>query len=494
MTLLRRNWPRAAATLAVLLIAALGSAAPIVSEIQREVDVLVGQGRFIDASQLIRQSLHLAHEPGMERQTLQLEIERLDRIKKDFPLAERELFARLQASIRELRWDEFQTWVRDGWFDRQIIEGEIHYMISSVSNLFFRHPELNSRRISKKNSAAYERRLLQTVRAIRASAQYEERPYVLPKTFRVEMTLKLKPGAAPTGSVVRAWMPVPRKLPFQDNFKMVSSSANVMDLAPEDSPIRSVLLETESSRATKFDVHYEYRAHAVRFDPACANCQTGFTNVAARPYTNAGPHISFSPEVRTLSARLVQNETNPWVVAKRFYDWISANILYSYATEYSTVRNLAAYCLEKGYGDCGQEALLFISLCRLNGIPARWQSGWSIFPHAQTIHDWAEIYIEPCGWMPVDPYMGVFAMQYATKLSLWERMEVRDFYFGGLDQYRLIANSDHSQELFTAKSTPRSDTVDFQRGELESGGQNIYFDQFDYDLSVREIKPGTFTP
>ena len=60
----------------------------------------------------------------------------------------------------------------------------------------------------------------------------------------------------------------------------------------------------------------------------------------------------------------------------------------------------------KGYGDCGQEAMLFITLCRLNGVPARWQSGWNTFSRDKSNHDWTEIYLAPYGWMPADPYMG----------------------------------------------------------------------------------------
>jgi transglutaminase-like putative cysteine protease len=197
--------------------------------------------------------------------------------------------------------------------------------------------------------------------------------------------------------------------------------------------------------------------------------------------------VVFTPELKALSKRLAGVETNPVLKARRFYEWIARNIRYSYAVEYSTVRNLSDYCRSRGYGDCGQEALLFIALCRWNGIPARWQSGWSTFPGAKTIHDWSEIYLEPYGWMPVDPYMGIFAMQYCPTLKEAERREILDFYFGGVDQYRMAANSDHSRELSPAKGALRSDTVDFQRGELEWKGQNIYFDRFDYQLSVSEI-------
>ena len=38
--------------------------------------------------------------------------------------------------------------------------------------------------------------------------------------------------------------------------------------------------------------------------------------------------------------------------------------------------------------------------------------------------------------------------------------------------------------LFPAKIFPRSGTLDFQRGELEWRGGNIYFDKWDYHMDV----------
>jgi transglutaminase-like putative cysteine protease len=207
---------------------------------------------------------------------------------------------------------------------------------------------------------------------------------------------------------------------------------------------------------------------------------------ALKPFLAEAPHVVFTPELRALSKRIIGGETNPAVQAKKFYDWIAENIKYSYALEYSTIRNISGYCLTKGYGDCGQEALLFMALCRLNGIPARWQSGWNLFPGAKSIHDWCEIYLEPYGWMPVDPYKGIWAMRYAVTLTSEQKREVRDFYFGGLDYYRMAANSGHNQTLTPPKNTFRSDNVDFQRGELEWGTNNIYFDQYNYELQIKE--------
>ena len=78
-------------------------------------------------------------------------------------------------------------------------------------------------------------------------------------------------------------------------------------------------------------------------------------------------------------------------------------------------------------------------------------------------------------------------MRYATTLTPEQKREARDFYFGGLDWYRMAANSDHSQQLTPPKNSFRSDDVDFQRGELESNGRNLWFDQYSYKLEYKEM-------
>ncbi len=48
----------------------------------------------------------------------------------------------------------------------------------------------------------------------------------------------------------------------------------------------------------------------------------------------------------------------------------------------------------------------------------------------------------------------------------------------------LLVNDDYSKPLFPAKIFPRSETVDFQRGELEWRGGNLYFDKWNYNMKV----------
>jgi len=305
------------------------------------------------------------------------------------------------------------------------------------------------------------------------------------------MTVTAAANAAPAGEIIRAWLPLPRRYPFQGDFQLLSTSSTPGHVDPELNPIRSLYLEQPAARdqPTRFAAAYAYTTYGVWFDLDPAATRPADPNdPALKGLLAEGPHVVFTPEIRALSRQIVGQETNPCLKARKCYDWLAEHISYSYAVEYSTIRNISEDCLRKGYGDCGQRALLFITLCRLNGIPARWQSGWNTFPGEKTIHDWSEIYLAPYGWVPVDPYMGVYAMRYAASLTPQERRDLRDFYFGGLDQYRMAANCDHNQTLTPPKQSMRSDDVDFQRGELEWGGHNLYFDQYTYRLELEEMK------
>ena len=65
--------------------------------------------------------------------------------------------------------------------------------------------------------------------------------------------------------------------------------------------------------------------------------------------------------------------------------------------------------------------MVFVTLCRAAGVPARWQSGWQTKPGDWNMHDWSEFYVEPWGWLPADA-------SYGTRES--DDPRVRDFLCG----------------------------------------------------------------
>ena len=61
-------------------------------------------------------------------------------------------------------------------------------------------------------------------------------------------------------------------------------------------------------------------------------------------------------------------------IARAFYDYCTVNVVYSYTRSYFTIEQIPEYVALGRRGDCGTMAILFITLCRSAGIPARWQS------------------------------------------------------------------------------------------------------------------------
>jgi hypothetical protein len=353
--------------------------------------------------------------------------------------------------VREFTEAEFEQWLREGRFEQRMIDGEQRFLNVSVSNLFFRHAELEARRLKLAEKAGLAGAYYENAMDIRAAARARRQPYAQPKRFRVRMTLTVATHAVTVGENVRAWLPVPRRYPFQDAFELLRSAPAAPSVADAESPIRSAYFEqvVAPGASVGFEIEYAYTAHGVSFDLQPEQWRPLAAPLPAlQPFTAEAPHVVFTERMRRLATEIGSAETNALRKAKRFYDWLAENVRYSFAPEYSTLRNLSDCCLTNRFGDCGQQALLFITLCRESGIPARWQSGWSIFPSAQTIHDWCEIYLLPWGWVPVDPYMGGYAMRYATRLTPEQRRELRDFYFGG---------------------------------------RNLYFDQFKYRLTWEEV-------
>lgn len=464
--------------------------------------VLRDKGDFNGAAAVLGAALDAPHLSAGEIKDLQTQLDMLRRLRLDYSFTRDQLYNRLSESMPDLTSGEFFQWINQGRFDWRMIDGKAKFMNTSVANLFYRYPELRSRRVDDHDDVPEQKNRLLISLAIKKAAREEKTPYVLAHYFLNTMDVTVKESAVPTtakkdGKLIRAWLPIPREYPYQNQFRLITSSTPVLVLSGPESPIRSAYMEQHTIRdsPTTFSITYSYMRSGVWFDIDPGKvCPADLQIPELKKFTSESPHVVFTDKIKELAAKIAGHETNPYRVAKSFYDWIGSNIRYSYAREYSTLGNLSDYCLTNHYGDCGQEAMLFITLCRSRGIPARWQTGWDLFPGYHDIHDWTEIYLSPYGWIPVDPWAGLFATRYCTSLTPAQRRELHDFYFGGLDYYRMAANGDHSQTLNPPKKTLRSDDVDFQRGELETETRNLYFDKYTYDMDVKEFGCPPFAP
>ena len=124
------------------------------------------QGKFKEAAKILQNASANKSLGQAESKQMEFELDRLERIKKDYPYTKAELFSALKKSVKDLTMAEFERWNAEGRFDTREIDGERRFMSSSVSNLFFRYPELTPRRIPPKDTTQHDRAVWEICAAI----------------------------------------------------------------------------------------------------------------------------------------------------------------------------------------------------------------------------------------------------------------------------------------------------------------------------------------
>lgn len=448
------------------------------------IDQAIAAGAFTRAEELIQARAADPQLSPSQRWDLGLQADLLRRIRLDFGRDEAYVREKLAPYYPQLTDAQLRAWEATGELEMRLIDGERRYFNNAVWNLFRVNPAAAQRKLEVDGPrdtslddflTAYLPPAVQHLR--QASATVGN-----PRQFRLRYTLRVKPDAVPDGEILRAWLPYPRtdRQRLSDVALLAASEPNPI-ISPETQVHRSIYMEKKARAGewTEFDFTVAYTARDEWHDLLNAELLPYDTaSLLYKTYTaERGQHILFTPEIRELSARIVGTETAPLRKAWLIYQWIGENIPWASALEYSTMPNIPSYCIAHQRGDCGMKSLLYITLLRYNGIPAKWQSGWFLYPDNINLHDWAEVWWEGLGWVPMDPDFNI-------QTQLDPDSPAARFFFGGADAWRLIVNDDFGGDFYPAKVYPRSETVDFQRGEVEWRGGNLYFDQWRYKMSV----------
>jgi transglutaminase-like putative cysteine protease len=228
-------------------------------------------------------------------------------------------------------------------------------------------------------------------------------------------------------------------------------------MSPKDAAQPTVYFEVPADQDTRAEVRYTLENHMTYVEPDPAKVlpeQPDF-------YTQEQlPHISFTPYLRALTAEILNGETNPLKKARKIYDFVTQKVVYSYMRSYISLPCIPEYCASRLRGDCGVQALTFITLCRIAGVPARWQSGLYANENGAGCHDWAMFYVAPYGWMWADCSFGGAAWRDGA-LDRW------NFYFCNMDPYRIVLAREFQNEFLPEPKFLRSDPYDNQIGEVE---------------------------
>lgn len=398
---------------------------------------------------------YLAREalPPVGRGALAALQEMMRRLPENYTLTRAEAIAGLRAEIPDFTDGEFDALVDAGRIDWRYLDGTPRYLNRFVEALRL-YPDMNARGLRPESQGPSLRD--RVIAAMEAGEGLGARITLRASVTPSPALLEANPGAR-----LCAWLPVPAACELQSGIEILDATPGAR-LAPEDAPQRTLYWDGRAADAP-FTVTYRYRIRAPyrRMDQLRPAAEQPRFDLEEQP-----PHILFTPWLRSLCAGITGGCHDPLEKARAIYDYVTRNTRYRYQPAYVCLESIADTCAKTGWGDCGVMALLFITLCRIAGIPARWQSGLYVTPDSAGAHDWAQFYIAPYGWLWADCSFGSGAFRVGNEKR-------RLHYFGNLDPLRMVANRSFYAQLTPPDEGWRNDPYDNQTGEATLDGRGV---------------------
>lgn len=418
-------------------------------------------GDFEGAIRLIDRRLADKHLSEAMRHCLTLHREILRRIPGEFPYTREEALAIVRRDIPDFTEAEFQELMDRRDIRWIYVNGEERFFDRFYSSICKAVPGIAQR--AKAHLEGVESLTATMENPLNAIVAKMKERGSLTYRIRVRASIKLKDEQFIPGMFIRAHLPIPAECPQQSEIRIEKLLPENGKLAPVDASQRTVCWEEHMEENHEFMVEYSY-LHTAKYNDAYNG--HGAASPACFDTEEKAPHIVFTPYIRALTQELTAGMEDPLMKARALFDFITKNMNYTYMPDYFLLDNIAETCAKEYTGDCGVFALLFITLCRCAGIPAQWQSGNTTEPDFIGSHDWARFYAEPYGWLFADPSYAISARRQGCE-------ERRQFYFGNLDPFRMVANREFQENFTIPKVHWRNDPYDNQSGEMETADRGF---------------------
>ncbi len=116
-----------------------------------------------------------------------------------------------------------------------------------------------------------------------------------------------------------------------------------------------------------------------------------------------------APEIVEEANTIIGTERNSWRAAKEIAEWVAKNMTPNYDIGFASAKEI----FNNRKGDCSEYTVLFISLCRAVGIPARASVGIMYGGGLFAYHMWPEVYVGEwvsldAKWLAVDKDSGEY--------------------------------------------------------------------------------------
>ncbi|MDO4288535.1 MAG: transglutaminase domain-containing protein [Eubacterium sp.] len=442
-----------------------------------DIAVLKSAGYLDDAQKLIDKWLTRQSLPQALRARLRVEKEILKDYAREYPYPFDTALAMVQKYVPDFTAERLHDLKDAGYADWILVDGKIHFQERFLASMIKTHPDYAHIELEDEDGQA-------TVDLSPVEILEDTLKEMIEKGHkayytRIRHNVTINPEAQELGKTLRVYLPLPQNQDQISNIEILEVSPKPLKIADDTYGQRTVCFEKPLEAGDVFTVEYAYENHAeyIDLDPAKVDAkQPDFET------QELAPHIVFTPYIKALADEIVGDETNPLIKARKIYDFITTKVNYSYVREYINIENIVDYAATNLKGDCGVQALLFITLCRCVGIPAKWQSGMYANPATLGNHDWAMFYVAPYGWLHCDCSFGGSGYRAKSELR-W------NFYFGNLEPFRMSANSEFQLDFDPPKKFLRADPYDNQRGECEYEDRRLTFHDFTEDRQIVEMHP-----
>lgn len=431
-------------------------------------------GDFSGAIRLIDQRLAREDQPQGLRNCMTAQREMMLRTPPDYPYSRQEALEILRQHIPDFTEEEFDERVDAGKIGWIYLDGQMRFFARFFPTMCKAEPAFAVRAGVVTHGAESAKKGSKADGLLDRAMEEMVREGSISHRIRIRASVRLAQGQFQPGMFLRVHLPIPCACAQQRDIRIDKVFPENAQIAPEDALQRTVCWEKTMEEDHEFFVEYSYIHTATYHDISkivADKVQPTFCT------EELPPHVMFTPYIRQLVAELSEGTDDPLEKARRFYDFITLNMKYTFMPGYFILENIAESCARSFTGDCGVFALLFLTMCRCAGIPAQWQSGFAAEPDFVGGHDWVRFYIAPYGWLYADTSYGTAAVRA-------ENEERRRFYFGNLDPYRMVANNAFQTGFTVEKQHWRADPYDNQVGEMESDDRGFSYTEYVRDKRI----------
>ncbi len=412
--------------------------------------------------------------PNALRQRLLLEKDILRRIPTQYPYNEAQALKLLDEKFKAVTPEDLLALRESDAADWFYIDGQLHFKDNFIDNIIKTRPQWAARLKRSEDLVDREGNFTMLDGMIAEMKAEQSVAY----DIHVALTLKINEDAYCENKVLRVHMPLPVEYAQVKNLRIINIEPEPKYIAPPDQTQRTVYFEGVYPKEQVFKVEFAFENHVsyIAPQPEVVGEQQPMFYTAEHP-----PHVVFTPYIKALANEIVGDEQNPLIKARKIYDFVTKKVIYSFMRPYYTMPNITEYCASSLKGDCGVLALLFITLCRYVGVPARWQSGLYANPLSIGNHDWAQYYVAPYGWLFADCSFGGSAHRAGNA-------ERHDFYAANLEPYRIPFAAGFQQAFNPPKQYLRNDPYDNQNGEAEYRDKGLIADDYTTESKLISIK------